>query len=636
MYETQFLVEEGATPAQVDRALTGFGMAMGMFAVDDMAGLDVGWRVQQALGHFSDPRERRPLVARSAGRDGPARAEDAARAGIATTSRARRRRIPRSRRSIRVAARRDAGIAPRAISDEEIVERAIYALVNEGARVLEAGVARARLGHRRDLRERLRLPGVARRADVLRRSPSASPQVLDRIRAFHREHGDALAAGAAARASWPRAARTFRELGPRERAADVSPRLRRDACARRAMLPPDTVVTPGRSAAGCASARRTPSGRIRATLTERLDALGRARARPHLPRRARRADGAWRAPDLRDALERTRARRAGAARSRPVGRAAGRRSCRATASSTLLLALGRDARRRAVRADLAGLLAGLAGLRQAARTSVATHAPGPGLRGRRRALRARARAACRCRTTSRWSPAAPAPSRPRRRRSPRCSRRTATAAVDDAHARVGPDTIAKFLFTSGSTRLPKGVINTQRMLCANQEMIRSVLAFLGRRAAGARATGCRGTTPSAATTTSASCSTTAARSTSTTASRRRPAIGDDAAQPARDRADRVLQRAARLRGAAAARCAADAALRAALLQPAADAVLRRRRPAQRGLRTSSQRLAVEACGERMPMVTGLGATETAPFALCTGAMPARGRAASACRRRASS
>lgn len=48
----------------------------------------------------------------------------------------------------------------------------------------------------------------------------------------------------------------------------------------------------------------------------------------------------------------------------------------------------------------------------------------------------------------------------------------ATAQVDAAHAQVGPDTIAKFLFTSGSTKLPKGVINTQRMLCSNQQMIR--------------------------------------------------------------------------------------------------------------------------------------------------------------------
>ena len=55
----------------------------------------------------------------------------------------------------------------------------------------------------------------------------------------------------------------------------------------------------------------------------------------------------------------------------------------------------------------------------------------------------------------------------------------ATAAVDAAHARVGADTIAKFLFTSGSTKLPKGVINTQRMLCANQQMILQCFLTLG-------------------------------------------------------------------------------------------------------------------------------------------------------------
>ncbi len=55
---------------------------------------------------------------------------------------------------------------------------------------------------------------------------------------------------------------------------------------------------------------------------------------------------------------------------------------------------------------------------------------------------------------------------------------TPGAAVDAAHARVSPDTIAKFLFTSGSTRVPKGVINTQRMLCANQQMLGQAMAFL--------------------------------------------------------------------------------------------------------------------------------------------------------------
>src|SRR6185436_14696640 len=63
MYEAQFLVEEGASPEQVDQVLADFGMAMGIFAVDDMGGLDVAWRIRKELHQFEEPGARKPLAA---------------------------------------------------------------------------------------------------------------------------------------------------------------------------------------------------------------------------------------------------------------------------------------------------------------------------------------------------------------------------------------------------------------------------------------------------------------------------------------------------------------------------------------------------------------------------------------------
>jgi 3-hydroxyacyl-CoA dehydrogenase len=139
MYETQFLAEDGATPRQVDRALTNFGMAMGMFAVDDMAGIDVAWRVRQELGHFTEPGVRKPLVQDqlyALGRYG----QKTGKGWYLYGDDRKPVPDPMVEELIETSAR-TAGIERRAISDQEIIERSIYSLINEGARLLDEGFA---------------------------------------------------------------------------------------------------------------------------------------------------------------------------------------------------------------------------------------------------------------------------------------------------------------------------------------------------------------------------------------------------------------------------------------------------------------------------------------------------------------
>jgi 3-hydroxyacyl-CoA dehydrogenase len=139
MYEAQFLAEEGATPEQVDGVLKRFGMAMGIFAVDDMAGLDVAWRIRKELGHFTEPGARRPLVADrlcEMGRYGQKTGK-----GWYVYGADRKRQADPEVLSLIRSVSSEAGIPQRTFSDEEIVERALYGLINEGARILEEGYA---------------------------------------------------------------------------------------------------------------------------------------------------------------------------------------------------------------------------------------------------------------------------------------------------------------------------------------------------------------------------------------------------------------------------------------------------------------------------------------------------------------
>jgi 3-hydroxyacyl-CoA dehydrogenase len=140
--EAQFLVEEGASIESVDKALFDFGMAMGPMATGDLAGLDVGWRIRKEYRHLEKPGVRQPFAEDrlcELGRYGQKTA-----AGWYKYDENRRPILdPEVDEMVREWAR-EAGIPQRKLSSEEIVDRCIYVLVNEGARILEEGiVARA-------------------------------------------------------------------------------------------------------------------------------------------------------------------------------------------------------------------------------------------------------------------------------------------------------------------------------------------------------------------------------------------------------------------------------------------------------------------------------------------------------------
>jgi 3-hydroxyacyl-CoA dehydrogenase len=142
MREALLLLEEGATVPQVDKAMTDFGMPVGPFGMQDIAGIDVGWRIRQFLKSIGKTRAEGPQSAV------PDRLYEMGRYGQKTGAgwykyeKGSRDRIHDSlvdQIAAEEAAKR--GITRRAVTDEEIIARIMTALANEGARVLEEGYA---------------------------------------------------------------------------------------------------------------------------------------------------------------------------------------------------------------------------------------------------------------------------------------------------------------------------------------------------------------------------------------------------------------------------------------------------------------------------------------------------------------
>jgi 3-hydroxyacyl-CoA dehydrogenase len=185
--EAQFLIEEGAGVEAVDQALSDFGMAMGPLATGDLAGLDVGWRIRKEYRHLEVPGIRQQFVEDrlcELGRYGQ-------KTGAGWYKYDDQRRAspdPAVDELIRKWVEQ-AGIAQRQISAAEITDRCLYALVNEGARILEEGYAL-----RASDIDIIYINGYgfpAHRGGPMWYADAVGlKRVYDRICEFHRQHGE--------------------------------------------------------------------------------------------------------------------------------------------------------------------------------------------------------------------------------------------------------------------------------------------------------------------------------------------------------------------------------------------------------------------------------------------------------------
>ena len=138
--QAQFLIEEGAFPEQVDKVIYDFGFPMGPFALSDLAGIDVGWRIRQHREpnrpkhlRYSDIADQLYKMGRYGQKTGK---------GWYQYEEGSRTPIPDSEGlDLIIRTSRELGIDRREISEEEILQRCMYPLINEGARILEEGIA---------------------------------------------------------------------------------------------------------------------------------------------------------------------------------------------------------------------------------------------------------------------------------------------------------------------------------------------------------------------------------------------------------------------------------------------------------------------------------------------------------------
>jgi 3-hydroxyacyl-CoA dehydrogenase len=131
--QAERLLLEGALPQEVDAVVTEFGFPMGPFAMGDLAGLDVGWRIRKARGTTAAISDALCEAGRFGQKTGGGyyRYDSGARTPLPD---------PEVERII-VAASGKAGMTRRSIPRQEILERMIYPMINEGARILEEGIA---------------------------------------------------------------------------------------------------------------------------------------------------------------------------------------------------------------------------------------------------------------------------------------------------------------------------------------------------------------------------------------------------------------------------------------------------------------------------------------------------------------